>query len=111
MLDCLKYRPQLHHASNLGAPIAYRIAQKANCKAYIYDAVAVDEMEEIYRITGIKDIFRIGRGHNLNMRAAVLNLCEQKVIDYKDHNYPQRSFGRRHFRRTLRTRQAGGHDF
>ena len=86
MLDCLKYRPQLHHASNLGAPIAYRIAQKANCKAYIYDAVAVDEMEEIYRITGIKDIFRIGRGHNLNMRAAVLNLCEQKVIDYKDHN-------------------------
>ena len=67
MLDCLKYRPQLHHASNLGAPIAYRIAQKANCKAYIYDAVAVDEMEEIYRITGIKDIFRIGRGHNLKI--------------------------------------------
>ena len=86
MLDCLKNRPQLHHASNLGAPIAYAIAQEAGVKAYIYDAVAVDEMEEIYRITGLKDVFRIGRGHNLNMRAAVLNLCEQKGIDYKDHN-------------------------
>lgn len=86
MLDCLKNRPQLHHASNLGAPIAYAIAQQAGVKAYIYDAVAVDEMEEIYRITGLKDVFRIGRGHNLNMRAAVLNLCEQKGIDYKEHN-------------------------
>ncbi|MEE0741479.1 MAG: butyrate kinase [Emergencia sp.] len=86
MLDCLKYRPQLHHASNLGAPIAYAIAQQAGVKAYIYDAVAVDEMEDIYRITGIKGIERYGRGHNLNMRAAVLNLCEQKGIDYKQHN-------------------------
>ena len=82
----LKYRPQLHHASNLGAPIAYAIAQQAGVKAYIYDAVAVDEMEDIYRITGIKGIERYGRGHNLNMRAAVLNLCEQKGIDYKQHN-------------------------
>lgn len=86
MLDCLKNRPQLHHASNLGAPIAYTIAKEAGVKAYIYDAVAVDEMEEIYRITGIKGIERYGRGHNLNMRAAVLNLCEQKGIDYKQHN-------------------------
>ncbi len=86
MLDCLKNRPQLHHASNLGAPIAHAMAQKAGVKAYIYDAVAVDEMEPLYRITGLKDVFRIGRGHNLNMRAAVLNLCEQKGIDYKEHN-------------------------
>lgn len=86
MLDCLKNRPQMHHASNLGAPIAYAIAQQAGVKAYIYDAVAVDEMEDIYRVTGIKGIERYGRGHNLNMRAAVLNLCEQKGIDYKEHN-------------------------
>lgn len=86
MLDCLRNRPQLQHASNLGAPIAYAIAQQAGVRAFIYDAVAVDEMEDIYRITGLKDVFRIGRGHNLNMRAAVLNLCERKGIDYKEHN-------------------------
>lgn len=86
MLDCLKYRPQLQHASNLGAPMAYAMAQEAGVRAYIYDAVAVDEMEPIYRITGIKGIERYGRGHNLNMRAAVLNFCEQGGIDYRQHN-------------------------
>lgn len=86
MLDCLKNRPQLHHASNLGAPIAYGMAQKAGVKAYIYDAVAVDEMEEIYRVTGLAGVQRIGRGHNLNMRAAVMNLCEEKGISDKEHN-------------------------
>lgn len=86
MLDCLQHRPLLQHASNLGAPIAYSIAKEAGCKAYIYDAVTVDEMEEIYRITGLPDVIRIGRGHNLNMRAAVINLCEQKGISDKDYN-------------------------
>ncbi len=86
MLECLRDRPQLHHASNLGAPIAYAMAQEAGVKAYIYDAVAVDEMEEIYRITGIRDIRRVGRGHNLNMRAAVLSLCEEKGVDYREKN-------------------------
>lgn len=86
MLDCLHYRPQNHHASNLGAPIAFGIAREAGIKAYIYDAVAVDEMEDIYRITGLKDVKRIGRGHNLNMRAAVMNLCEKKKISDKEHN-------------------------
>lgn len=86
MLECLHYRPQNQHASNLGAPIAYEIAQAAGVKAYIYDAVAVDEMEEIYRITGLKDIKKGGRGHNLNMRAAVMNLCKAKGIRDKDHN-------------------------
>ena len=60
MLDCLQHRPLLQHASNLGAPIAYSIAKEAGCKAYIYDAVTVDEMEEIYRITGLPDVIRIG---------------------------------------------------
>ena len=31
-------------------------------------------------------MIRIGRGHNLNMRAAVINLCEQKGISDKDYN-------------------------
>ena len=44
MLDCLQHRPLLQHASNLGAPIAYSTAKEAGCKAYIYDAVTVDEM-------------------------------------------------------------------
>ena len=86
MNDCLHYRPSNQHASNLGAPIAYGIAQEAGVKAYIYDAVAVDEMEEIYRYTGLKEVERFGRGHNLNMRAAVLNFCEKEGLNHEEQN-------------------------
>lgn len=86
MIDMMHYHPQNVHASNMAAAIAEHIAKQAGCKAYTYDAVAVDEMEGIYRITGLKEIERYGRGHNLNMRAAVINFCEQKGLDMREHN-------------------------
>lgn len=86
MLDHLQYRPLDQHASNVGAGIAYKIAQQAGVKAYVYDPVTVDEMLPISRITGLKGIMRPARGHNLNMRAAALYLCENENIDYRKSN-------------------------
>jgi butyrate kinase len=86
MIDMMHYHPQNSHASNMAAAIAQHIAKDAGCKAYTYDAVAVDEMEGIVRITGLKEIERYGRGHNLNMRAAVINFCEQNGINMKEKN-------------------------
>lgn len=86
MIDYMHYRPLNKHASNLGAAIAYKIAQEAGVDAYIYDAIAVDEMEDIYRITGLKSAPRNGRGHNLNMRGVVINFCEEQEIDYRQQN-------------------------
>lgn len=84
MLDVLENRPQLLHASNLGAAIAYNIANPLGIKAYIYDPVTVDEMMDIVRITGLKEVRRAGRGHNLNMRAAALKYCEKQGCRYED---------------------------
>lgn len=86
MLDVLEHRPINHHASNLGAAIAYRLAVPLGIKAYIYDPVTVDEMIEIARITGIKQIRRHGQGHNLNMRAAALKYCKDNGLDYYSLN-------------------------
>lgn len=86
MLDVLEHRPMNHHASNLGAAIAYKIAEKAGIKAYIYDPVTVDEMIDVVRITGLKRIRRHGQGHNLNMRAAALKYCEEANIAYDQKN-------------------------
>lgn len=86
MLDCLEHRPQDQHPSNVGAGIAYKIAQKTGVKAYVYDPVTVDEMLPVFRITGLKGIRRPARGHNLNMRAAALKLCGMKSIDYHQSN-------------------------
>ena len=82
MVEVLRERPVNHHASNLGAAIALRIARQAGVKAYIYDPVTVDEMIDLVRITGLKEVERFGQGHNLNMRAAALRLCREKGLDY-----------------------------
>jgi len=86
MLDCLEHRPQDQHPSNVGAGVAYKIAAQAGIKAYIYDPVTVDEMLPVYCVTGLKGIRRPARGHNLNMRAAALKLCQIKEIDYGKSN-------------------------
>lgn len=84
MVEVLRERPVNHHASNLGAAIALSIAREAGVKAYIYDPVTVDEMIDLVRITGLKEVERFGQGHNLNMRAAALRLCREKRIHYAD---------------------------
>ncbi len=86
MLDVLEHRPVNHHASNLGAAIAYRLAVPLGIKAYIYDPVTVDEMIDVARITGLKGILRHGQGHNLNMRAAALKYCGSNGLDYSTQN-------------------------
>jgi butyrate kinase len=86
MVDTLKNHPVDQHASNLGAGIAYSLAQEVGIKAYIYDAITVDEMTDVNKITGIKGIRVPAKGHNLNTRAAALKLCRDKGIDYKNSN-------------------------
>ena len=86
MLDVLEHRPMNHHASNLGAAIALKIARSIGKKAYIYDPVTVDEMIDVVRITGLKEVRRHGQGHNLNMRAAAINYCKSNNLDYSDQN-------------------------
>lgn len=86
MVECLQYRPIDEHAANVGAGIALKLANEAGIDAYIYDALTVDEMLEVNKLTGLKGIRRPARGHNLNTRAAALKLCKDNNIDYKDTN-------------------------
>ena len=86
LIEALRDRPVNHHASNLGCAIAYEIAQQAGVKAYIYDPVTVDELIDLVRITGLKDVRRVGQAHNLNMRAAAMKVCREKGIDYYGSN-------------------------
>ncbi|OON85153.1 butyrate kinase [Oribacterium sp. C9] len=86
MVDTLHYHPVDQHASNLGAGIAFSIAESIGVKAYIYDAITVDEMTEVNKVTGLKGIRIPAKGHNLNTRAAALKLCSDKGIDYKKVN-------------------------
>ena len=86
MLEIIRTNPISQHVSNIGMAIAKKIADPLNIKAYIYDAVTVDEMIPVTRIVGLKEMDRHGQGHNLNMRAAAINMCRQKQWDYYQKN-------------------------
>lgn len=69
MVEDLMERPAADHASNLGAVIAYNMANKLNIPAFIVDPVVVDEYEDIARLSGHPSIVRTSRLHALNMKA------------------------------------------
>lgn len=76
------------HASNLGGLIADDIARSIgnNVKAYIADPVVVDELEDVVRITGIKDVKRVSIFHALNQKAVARNYAENTGREYEDLN-------------------------
>ncbi|MDN6731643.1 MAG: butyrate kinase, partial [Atopostipes suicloacalis] len=89
LLEKLEFDPVLEHASNLGAKIAYELLEsygKKDAQAYIYDPVTVDEMIDIARITGVKEIERKSIGHHLNMRAVAIRVAEDHDSNYNDEN-------------------------
>ncbi|MCT4595970.1 MAG: butyrate kinase [Anaeromicrobium sp.] len=87
MIDRLTNRPVVEHASNLGAIIAYEIANPLGINAYIYDSVAVDELTSIARISGMKEIERKSFSHALNMRAMAIKTAKKIEKSYYDCNF------------------------
>ncbi len=86
MVERLAKRPVVEHASNLGAIIAYEIGKPLGIPAYIYDSVAVDELEDIARISGMAEIKRESFTHTLNMRAVGIKVAKDLDKSYEDMN-------------------------
>lgn len=86
MVDRLRDKPIFEHASNLGALIAYEIANIIDVPAYIYDSVRVDELEEIARISGMPDIPRTSTNHVLNSRAMAMKVAKKHGKRYNEIN-------------------------
>ncbi|WPC43026.1 butyrate kinase [Clostridium sp. JS66] len=87
MVNRLKNNPVVEHASNLGALIAYEIANSIGVPAYIYDSVRVDELEDIARISGMPDIPRTSTSHALNTRAMAMKVAKKYGKKYSDMNF------------------------
>jgi len=74
------------HASNLGAIMAYSLKKELNIPAYIVDPVAVDEMEDVARISGLRDLERVSQSHALNMKALAREVAEEMQTSYYQLN-------------------------
>lgn len=77
MMEDLRIGIQGEHASNLGGLIAFSIAEQAGVPSYIVDPVAVDEFEEVARISGMPEIKRRSLVHALNIRAVAFNVAKE----------------------------------
>ncbi len=87
MVNRLRNNPIQEHASNLGALIAYEIANYIGKAAYIYDSVKVDELNSIARISGMPVLPRISTSHVLNTRAMAMKAAKMHGRDYKSMNF------------------------
>lgn len=86
LVDFCLNDPVYYHASNLGAPLAYQVAEKYNVDAFIVDPVAVDEFSNVARISGCKDFPRFSFVHALNIRATARKLSEKLDKNFDEMN-------------------------
>ena len=86
LVELLSSNPKNNHISLLGGIIAYNMAEPLGIPSFIYDAVTVDELDDVARISGLKGIQRESAGHYLNIRAAAKKVAEQKQSSIEDMN-------------------------
>jgi len=87
MLEDLKIGFQAEHASNLGGVIAFEIAKKVNIPAFIVDPVAVDEILDVARISGLPEIPRRSLVHALNIKAVTRRVCTKLHKSFDNSTY------------------------
>jgi len=86
MLDDLTRGTYGLHASNLGAVIARRIADKNNVDAFIVDPITVSELSDIAKVSGLPDIERVSIFHALNQKAVARLAAKDLGKPYRECN-------------------------
>lgn len=83
MIEDLKIGVQGEHASNLGGIIAKSIGDSQGIPSFIVDPVAVDEFEDVARISGMPELPRKSLVHALNIKAVARKAAKDmgKVLD------------------------------
>lgn len=87
MIEDLKIGVQGEHASNLGGIIARAIAESEGIPSFIVDPVAVDEFEDIARISGLPELPRKSLVHILNIKAVSRRVAESLGKGLEDLNF------------------------
>ena len=86
MLNDLKNGVQGQHASNLGGALAKAIGDELNVPSFIVDPVVVDEMEEVSRYSGVKELPRRSIFHALNQKAVAKRYGKESGKGYENLN-------------------------
>ena len=80
--DILEGRVSTDHPSLLGALMAYGIAEPLGLPAFVVDPVSVDELADVARLSGLKNLPRRSLWHALNSRHAARLACRERGLGY-----------------------------
>ncbi len=86
MIDFLSQRPRADHGSNIAAIIALEMSRELGIPSYIYDAISVDQLTDIARISGTPEIPRLSIIHALNSRSVAQKYALSIDRAYSDIN-------------------------
>ncbi|MDF2592269.1 MAG: buk [Clostridia bacterium] len=87
MIEDLKIGVQGEHASNLGGIIAKGIADSQGIPSFIVDPVAVDEFEDIARVSGLPELPRRSLVHALNTKAVARRAAKDMGKTLEEVNF------------------------
>lgn len=87
MIDELKSCKWGEHASNVAAPIAWKLAKECSRPAFIVDPVVVDELAEVARVSGVPELPRRSIFHALNQRAVARRAAASRGGSSGDFNF------------------------
>lgn len=87
MIEDLSSGAYGEHASNIGAILAYGFHWDFRIPAFIVDPPVVDEMSNIARLSGLKEIPRRSLWHALNIMAVARQVCRKENWDFKQENF------------------------
>lgn len=74
---------QGQHPANIGVVLAWEFSQQFEVEPFTVDPISVDEMAEIAKITGLKEIRRNSLSHALNMKAVAKKGAEDLQKPYE----------------------------
>ena len=83
MVNRLLNAPLADHAMNLSAVVAYDLAQGLSIPVITYDSCTTDQMEPVYKISGIPEITRSHMCHVENIRAVAFKAAEMLGHPYE----------------------------
>lgn len=74
------------HPTNVGNAIVFKLGKEVGIPVIIADPPTTDEMSDIARLSGIKEIERISSFHALNQKRTARKVSEDLGIDYQQIN-------------------------
>ena len=76
----------MKHQSNLGVQIAYNLSKINNKQAFTVNPVTVDELQDISRVTGLKNVYRSTIFHALNQKEVAYQYSKSINKKYDELN-------------------------